>query len=228
MMRAFTCGLTRFRRAAALIGVAAGLAVSGSVGATVYTYDFTYDTTTPTCTMSGGFRSCHEFQLLPEGTFGNGGDQFNVNVHVSGSPTLIVPGSRTSNLFYVALFDSKWNQGGTQIDIAKGTITPFGFSGPGYPLGGPFIPLTVSGNHDYPSFLGFCCGYHEPNSGWSITGAAARLDLQNSDPNPLVFILVGTQVAVPEPATWSLVLTGLAGLGGALRLSRKRASLAAD
>lgn len=220
--------LTRFRRAAALIGVAAGLAVSGSARAAVYTYDFTYNTTTPTCAISGGVRNCYEFQVLPEGTFGNGGDQFNVNVHLSGSATLIVPGSRKSNFFFVDLFDSKWGQGGTQTDIAKGTITPFGFSGPGYPLGAPGIPLTLSNNHFFSSLLGFCCGYHSPNSGWSITGADATLNLQNSDPNPLTFILVGTAVAVPEPATWSLMLAGLAGLGGALRLSRKQAALAAD
>ena len=57
----------------------------------------------------------------------------------------------------------------------------------------------------------------------------------NGDPNTLYFTdgidgethgLFGAISAVPEPATWAMMLIGFAGLGFALRQSRRKVSFA--
>ncbi len=212
---------------AALLGSLAVMATAAPAAAASYSYNVTFNPAAQTCQTSGGFRSCYNAQLLPQNTFGAAGDQFNVNVAIAGGHPLHVGGGKTQNWFFVDLYDAAWQSGGTQIDSATSTITPFGFSGPGYPLGAPGIPLNLSNNHYYSALVGFCCGYHEPNSGFFLTGGAASLHLNNSDPNPLVFILEGTFTAVPEPSSWTLLLVGVGGLGAALRTRRKPAAVSA-
>jgi hypothetical protein len=66
---------------------------------------------------------------------------------------------------------------------------------------------------------GFSCG------GLPTTYASGYTS--SAYPDSLFLGLVATVSPAPEPATWAMMLTGFTGLGGALRLRRKLAAVAA-
>jgi hypothetical protein len=121
------------------------------------------------------------------------------------------------------------------IDLYSGTSGPFSF-GPG---GGTF-PSATSGDsvflEDFGLDIDVPQGYV---SGASLSGSASYTGTIFSlgltpgtytwtwDSGANSFVLVIPPATVPEPATWTLALVGLAGLGAVLRSHRKAAAVPA-
>ena len=136
------------------------------------------------------------------------GDHFVVNV-TSALP-IQVPGSATQNSLFVDAFDT----GATLGPGAPGGIlgsyqmTPTGFvaaAGQPPPLVGPF---TQDRNHDYIGFVGYCCGYGVPDSGFSMTGVTADLTVITADPRPIIGYSVGYTYDLASPPSSYADLVG--------------------
>jgi hypothetical protein len=70
-------------------------------------------------------------------------------------------------------------------------------------------------------------GYGNLSAGvYDANGAGGPTISLNFTPTFVQVRSVGAGAAVPEPASWAMMLTGLFGLGGAVRLSRRRTSAA--
>ena len=62
-------------------------------------------------------------------------------------------------------------------------------------------------------------------NGFSPTGINSQYLIVNGDPNPVTLLNVGWGVVnVPEPAAWTMLLLGFAGVGGAMRARRRTAA----
>jgi hypothetical protein len=169
------------------------------------------------------------------------GSTFTVTLAQVG-PDIVATGSGTIDLTGLTSFGSSFSSpelyadhgilgvgpSGT-IDLYTGPTGPFSF-GPG----SAFFPSATSGDSVFLEDFGLDIevpqGYV---SGASLTGSASytgtifSLGLTpgtytwtwNSGANS--YVLVIPPATVPEPATWTLALVGLAGLGAALRSHRK-------
>ncbi len=84
---------------------------------------------------------------------------------------------------------------------------------------------TATGDYEFNSIdPGFGAPTFSYDAGTNMTTVAAYdPTYQSGEATNLDFTLFGTPSAVPEPAAWALMLTGLGGMGVALRARRKRA-----
>ena len=222
--------LARWSRNISLAGAAvAAMLAAGAAApaqATTYTYNFSYDASALQCGTFGVSVICAESQqITPVASVA--GDQF--NIHVTSSQPIVVPGSPTQSLLFVGVADATaaLGPGAPGGILSTANSTPIGFVGaPGAPapLIGPFNNARAS---DALSFVGYCCGYGVPDSGFSLTGVDVSLLIVAADPLPFGGVYVGyvydlPRAAIPEPGAWAMMLLGFAGVGAALR--RRRAS----
>jgi hypothetical protein len=176
------------------------------------------------------------------------GSTFTVTLAQVG-PDVVETGSGTIDLTGLTSFGSAFSSpelypdhgiigGGPSgmIDLYTGPTGPFSF-GPGSAT----FPTTTSGDSVFLEDFGLDIevpqGYVSDaslSSGATFAGttlfklgvtAGTYTWTWNSGANS--FVLVIPSVAVPEPATWTLALVGLAGLGAALRSHRKSATVPA-
>jgi hypothetical protein len=175
------------------------------------------------------------------------GSTFTVTLAQVG-PDVVATGSGTIDLTGLTSFGSSFSSpelyaahgilgvgpSGT-IDLYTGPSGPFDF-GPG----GAFFPSTTSGDSVFLEDFGLDIevpqGYVSGSSlsgSASYTGTIFSLGLTPGtytwtwDSGANSYVLVIPPGTVPEPATWTLALIGLAGLGAALRSHRKSATVPA-
>jgi len=207
-----TTWTARARMAGALAAVAASavaLAAGGAARATEYDESFAYDSSKLNCGAFGQSVICATFKsFAPIQT--QAGDVFNINV--SSSRPIVVPGSPTQSLFFVDAFDSADVLGPNPAGgvLTTYTMTPTGFTAPvgqPPPITGPLQSNTT--NH-YIGFLGYCCGYGEPdNGGFSLTGVNANLRVDAADPRAIVGMAAGYAYVLPElPKTFHDLVGG--------------------
>jgi hypothetical protein len=189
-----TRNLARWSRNAGLAGaVAAAILAAGAAAparATTYTYDFSYDASALRCGFFVQTVICADSNTVAPITTA-AGDHFVVNV-TSALP-IQVPGSSTQNSLFVDAFDTAATLGPGAPGGILGSyqMTPTGFvAAPGQPppLVGPF---TQDRTNDYIGFVGYCCGYGVPDSGFSMTGVTADLTVITADPRPIIGYSVG-------------------------------------
>ena len=199
----------------ALIGGASG------ASATMYTDSFNVDPSSFVCNKYGDTELCGSFSIYPTLRTLNAGDQLMESVTYT-SP-LVVPGSNSENVMYLALIDIS-AAGGPAVpgsDQASVSSTLQGYSGPPNPI---TAYTTVGYLDEYVAAAGFCCG-SDPNSGFSFTGVTTDFTILTSDPKPIVGLAYGYSITlVPEPATWAILLASLLGMGAMMRAARHNTS----
>ena len=169
--------------------------------ATDYVDNITVDPTTFSCGYFGNSEICGGFTAFTDGPrIFNASDQVTENVTFS-SP-LSVPGSTSSNTIYVGLPDYLTlpaGPPGAGPNIATITTTLLGYSGSPVPIGDPTYTYTpaAGSNHEYIGVGGFCCGYGEPNNGYSATGIDVNFAIGYSDPYAVYGTSYGFSVVLP-------------------------------
>lgn len=204
--------------------LAAGLALAGWFGAvatpasaTVWNDSFVYTNGANTCSTSitPGHDICYQFQGFDTLRTGVAGDTYNVNMTVANGESTFVPGSQTQNWMFIIILDSSApaiGLGTPTPEFSYAYVAPSGYNGPP----NPYIYSFNWYDYGYSSIVGFCCGT-PPNNGFSLTGANAAIHTYTYDPNPLVGILVGYDIIVPEPSVWALLLVGFGLIGASFR-----------
>ena len=215
--------MRRFGKLVLTLGVAIFGCVSAA-SATMYSDSFTVNPSSFVCNRFGHTELCGSFSPFQNLRTLNAGDQLTESVTYT-SP-LVVPGSNSEDVLYLALIDIH-DAGGPAVpgaDQASVSSTLQGYSGPS----NPFTTYTTIGYLDeYVAAAGFCCG-SGPNSGFSFTGVTTDFSILTSDPSPIVGLAYGYSVTlVPEPATWAILLASLLGMGAMLRSVRRRANMTA-
>ena len=207
-----------FRGVLALAALGASGLAALPASATTYTDSFAISPGSLACSSFGDTDICNFSVPVNSLVVLNAGDVLDLTVTYS-SP-LFVPGSKTSNLAYIGVVDNLYPGGpaGSGPIVASYASTVQGYVGPANPILGPFSDASV---HSYFGVTGFCCGVGGPNAGFSLTQLQSTITILAGDPTPLASVDFGYQVNVPEPASWALMLVGFVGLGGALRARRR-------
>jgi hypothetical protein len=202
-------------------GVAASIvAVAGSADAAVteYTSQSAFDAAAPT-SHTFGFDAGGATNLEPN-PVKFGGLSFSDNVTAAdlangGAPLLfLVPATDTPTYGRDFLAYQNTNQG-ISAEIDSAGVTAIGFTFGSYlPTGDATLTLstgdsfTITPTSD-TGFIGF-------------TSTSPITSVTVDYPNSFTFDLLNvSSTAVPEPATWAMMLLGFGGLGGAMRSRRK-------
>ncbi|HEY2050003.1 MAG TPA: PEPxxWA-CTERM sorting domain-containing protein [Caulobacteraceae bacterium] len=207
----------KIRNALFIAGVAASaFVISNNSIAAVYTYNLTFDPSTFPCETAAGFHQCYAFNSIVPPT-DNPGDEYNINVSFT-KPIVVGPSGKFSQV-YAGFYDLSASFGGGSLSNAleynASSVT--GYVGPaGLSLGG--FESSHNGYYGWAALYG-------PNPGFTVTGLSTTIDVKTKDPYPLVQLIVASDVEVPEPATWTMLLAGLGGVGLAMR-SRRRLAVA--
>ena len=193
-----------------IAGLLCAAALAGPAGATTYNETFNFNPANLTCGyFANGTNTeqlCAESVAFASTRAANAGDIYNVNVTMPG--TLTIPGSSSQNLFLVNLLEPNvtLGPGAAGSDVAKSHMGLSNYSGPAGPITGGGTTLW---NQGYFATAGFCCGYGEPNSGFSISGASATIQLASGDPHGLASMAVSIDTVLQGAAPQTL--TGASG-----------------
>ena len=183
------------RLSAIAAGLAGSLALFGAGGARATDYvDSVY---IPTSNIGCGYfvrqMLCYGAVAMPGGSRNAvTGDTF--TVHVDFQDRLYVGGSATSSIFTVEVIDGSALLGGGAPGpyLSNGHLDMLGYLGPP----SPFEDTTqIASNFGYVAGSGFCCS--TPNSGFSLTGADADIEVLSDSIRPLVAIAAGFGVVLP-------------------------------
>jgi len=206
---------------AGLILAAVALAPTKAAAAT-YTYTETINPTTAFACASG---DCYAI-LAAFAPFGstagptlNAGDVVDINVTFS-TPFSVGGATGASAIFGAVLDADYYDCAGVDLaacvpetsDLATSTETILGEN-----AGGPAI--VTGDNFSNPGFYVAFAYANGPDSGFTVTGFDATLDIANSDPSPIAAVAIESELVsttVPEPGTIVLTFSGL-GLLFALR-----------
>jgi hypothetical protein len=224
---------SRFRRTAvAAAGCALGLALTAPAHATIFVLDLTGTVANATYGSFDSMGQHYNTGLLDVGT-GTGlpftvsaGDEVQISLALDGLFT--VPGATGYQFFGVNLIDSSglnpvFLPSPPAPEATTGTVTFSG--GTGAALG---APSTNCGN-----CLTNLYGHPGPVGAFNFTGLFADTfvgDPTLAAPFTVNDVTISYQVnsaAVPEPATWGLMILGFGGLGAALRRRRTQFAHAA-
>lgn len=181
--------------------------VASNATATVYTYDLAVDNAAATCGVSGDVRYCENFYAVTPAS-DNVGDQYKFNITFDQRE--YVPGSATNSSLFVGFYDSMASYNAVHHDASESqTSSVVGYLGP--------PGLITSFSYAYDGYYGVVGFFTSPNPGFSVTGLNSTVDVLTQDPFPLGGLVVAWQATIPEPATWAMMLTGLALVGATLR-----------
>jgi hypothetical protein len=179
-----------------------GVGLAGPAGATTYNETFNFNPASLTCGYFGADQLCAESVSFGSTRAANAGDIYNINVTMPGA--LNIPGSKYGNMFLVNLLKPgvSLNPGAPGGDVAKPHISFTNYSGPANPISGGG---TTYWDQGYFAVGGFCCGYGEPNAGFSLSGAAATIRLASSDSSGLASMAVSIDTILSsKPRTLDL------------------------
>ena len=155
----------------------------------------------------------------------NAGDT--ANIDLSFSTPLYVPlgtgagpiGVGAYDIAFDFLFAYNGVMGYVPLSNSSQSSTVTGYSGP--------IGLNLSeSTDDYLAYVGFGGVISNP-AAFSITGIDSTFDFVQGSTDPIISVVYGYQVTVPEPATWAIMLVGFGGLGAVMRTQRRRRAFAA-
>jgi hypothetical protein len=218
--------LAGYAVSAALAGLVLGF--SSAASANVYTESITANPADLSCATANDHLTCYAYtvfvagtQLAPaSGTWNGGSGIFvagsgdTVSVDVSFTSPLVVPNSPTESLYFVELGVVGAGTSFVPADSADVTSTLSGYVGPA-------DPLSTYTSANYEAVVGHTGPFGNPG-GFSLSGVDTNFSLNVGQPDPFVYAVYGYQVAVPEPAAWTMMLLGLFGLGAALRSRRRQ------
>ena len=200
---------------------AAALAASAPhAGAATYSDTYTVDPSTFTCASVGAGHACYAVEPFSSPRLLSVGDVLTETFTYTAP--VVVPASAKYSLAFVDLYNADstfvlhpgaYNAGLTQ--------TLAGYSGPSGLTLLNYTSLGYAGG--YYAFAGFCCG-HGPNPGFTFTGETTTYTIAGAGPLPVngVFAGYAWSTAVPEPASWVMMLAGVFGLGAVLRGARSQ------
>jgi hypothetical protein len=182
------------------------LQLPAPAAATHYDDTFNSDPLTFSCGYFVQTEICGSYGLFSGGhRILNSGDT--LTERVSFTSPVNVPGSATTNVFYLALPDIR-SAGGIALpggNTAIVTTIPTGFVGLGVPITGPY---TAANLNEYLAITGFCCGLNTPNAGFSLIGATIDFAITSSDPAPIYGAAFGYSLDIGATPT---LLTDIVG-----------------
>jgi hypothetical protein len=221
----------KFEKFVAAACSSAALMFGGAASATGYFESISADPSSFTCSISNGLQTCGGYTFFqanqPAGAIGhyNGGSGIlSVNpgdvitVDVSYTSTLDVPDSKTISLVYVDLF--ALNAAGKFAYLPNKTAN---VSSVLVNYSGPSNPYFSYQSANYSASAGHYFGAGNPG-GFSIDGIDSTFGLVQATSDYIILAAYGYQAAVPEPATWAMMLFGFGSLGMALRRRRRSAA----
>jgi PEP-CTERM motif len=210
-----------FKTLSLTVAALTALALSSSAAnAAVYNIDIPFQVSGTPCVAAGNVKTCSRFFLLSNAIASQPGDTFNVDVTYDRRAH--VGGAATESLVFSLLVDSSYptpNRSGPDFNLSTASMT--GYIGQAGFFTGPYLQSFRGG------FLGSTGFFGSPSTGFSLTGVDYTLNLFTPDPYPIIGVSIGSAVAVPEPATWAMMLAGFAGIGFAARRQRRQAPSAA-
>lgn len=146
----------------------------------------------------------------------NQGDQLNVTVTLD-APWTVPPTSKAFTSVNLLLFSTSFENNNPQVPTTStGTVTL------SY-LGNPFLSQSTGGNT--ANQVGLGSSSSPPNGGFVFDKAAFDFTVSNLGTSPQtidtadIYWELGTYAAagVPEPATWAMLILGMAMMGWAVR-----------
>jgi hypothetical protein len=212
--------------AALLFGaVAIGASRGADASVTLYTSQSAFDAAAPSASAfgfdAGGAISVTANPLVLNGL------SFSDNVTAadianSGTPLLFLIDATDTPTYGQDFLSYQNTQVGISAEIDSAGVTAIGFSYGSYlPTGDAVLTLSTGDSFtitptSVASFIGF-------------TSTARITSLTVDYPDSYAFDLLGVSstTPVPEPATWTMMLVGFGGLGGALRARRRGHAAAA-
>ena len=188
--------------AASLVFV--GALNGGPAAAATLNYNIAFDPAKLECGSFGLRVICAQGKAVaPVKTFA--GDT--INIHLTSAQPIVIPGSTTSSYVHLDAYDINATLGPGAAGSIKTNyvMTPQGLVGK--PL--TFNSGTFSRSDDYLAVMGNCCGVG--NTGFSITGADAILQVVNADLNDIIGVSWGYGYALSElPTVYSDLVGGTA------------------
>jgi hypothetical protein len=188
MQVGFHARLGRRMSAAAAATVAIVIAGAGTASATTFDETINYHGETMQCGFYVNEGICGFVQLINP-VSAHAGDQFHITVN---STTRVgVPGSKSLNGFYVDAFDANATNGpgGPGPIKTNAIVNGSGIqTSAGVPPANSFSPMRST---DYIGYLLYGGTYGVPNTGFSVTGLDARLNVVTPDANPTIGVSFG-------------------------------------
>jgi PEP-CTERM motif len=213
---------------------AAVCAMIGATAATAATYTETLSVNPSSlvCQTVGAQLTCLGTETFSDST-GSGpftlvaGQSALVNVDYTSK--LTVPRSMVESIALVGLFDATDASTAAPYTEDSGGSTLVGYSSPDSEALSDGLNV-ISPNGTYTNVIGFLApSFGAPTAGFSFNSIDSTFAMSNPaghllDPNEITGAVFGYQyvLALPEPATWTMMLLGVGAIGGALRINRRK------
>jgi len=222
-----------FSRILTLAGLALTPVLAASAAsAAAYVENISANPASLTCVTASGHETCSGYASLylpadpgATGTWLGGSgvvilhDNDTMTINLSYTSPLHVPNSAVESAAYVTLYD--WN-GIVSSQPTGGSTTTSTLAN----YVGPASPGTSYSSINYTAAGGYGPGLGGSQGPFSITGMNSVITITHGDPYEIISVAYGYQFAVPELATWSLIIVGIGAAGGMLR-ARRRAGIVA-